>query len=516
MAAPGPGSAGQDNSFPSSLYNVRTFGAGGNGTTPDTAAIQRAVDRVSADGGGTLYFPPGDYLSGTVRLRDNITVFLENGCTIWGSTNMDDYDPDHKHLLYAENAKNITLAGRGAIDGNGPRFWDNGRLERWLKGEIDLPRTSDMIRFDHCENITLEDVYIRNGAFWNIGFGYSRRIAIRALTIINGIYEEDGPNTDSVNLWHCTKVRISDCDIQTGDDCIVVLGDSRDVSITNCALTSTETALMISGVRNLTFSNSTIHDAGSGIGFRVWSGITVDGVLIDNIAMDVSKRFDTGGQAIYMWSFPLYVESESEIPKSKPLPAAGTIKNVTISNVTASANGGVFVTGFREREGFIESLTLDNVRIFMYGGKEKSEELNARPPDPYPIYGFHGAPYAMFFRYVNELKLRNVQFSWNSPEKSDWGSALRCVAVEDLEIDGFVGRQSIQPTEPAIRLKDVDYAFVRGCRAPAGTGIFLELGEGTEDICLMNNDFSRAAKAFTVTADPAPRIFDSGNRLPGQ
>ena len=168
---------------PSSVYDIQAFGAVGDRTTMNTEAIQRAVDFVSGKGGGTIYFPSGDYLMGTLRLRDNVTLYLENGCTIWGSTDLDDYDPSHKHLLYAENVRNIALVGRGAIDGQGPRFWDNGRLARWLRGEIDLPRTADMIRFDHCENITMEDIEVRYGAFWNIGFGDCRRITIRALTI---------------------------------------------------------------------------------------------------------------------------------------------------------------------------------------------------------------------------------------------------------------------------------------------------------------------------------------------
>jgi hypothetical protein len=369
-----------------------------------------------------------------------------------------------------------------------------------------------MIRFDHCENITMEDIEVRYGAFWNIGFGDCRRITIRALTIINGIYDEDGPNTDGINLWNCTRIRISDCDIQTGDDCIVVLGDSRDVNITNCKFTTTETALMISGVRNLTFSNSTIHDAGCGIGFRVWNGIVVDGVHIDNIVMDVSEKFNTGGQAIYLWSFPLYVESDSEIPEGEPLPPAGAVDNVTISNVTAKANGGIFITGFREREGYIKGLTLDNIRIHMFGGKDKSE-LNEHPPDPYPIYGFHGAPYAMYFRYVENLVLRNIKFSWNTPERADWGSALRCVCVEDLEIDGFSGRQAKSSEAPAIRLKHVRSAFIRGCRAPADTGTFLDIGEGAEDVSLMGNDLSRARQAYVVAEGTTPRIFEAGNRL---
>ena len=220
------------------VYDVCAFGAVGDGTTMDTESIQQAVDRASAAGGGTVYFPPGDYLTGTVRLRDNVTLYLDFGSTIWGSTDLDHYDPEHKLVLYARNARNIAIDGRGAVDGNGPRFWDGGRLERWLRGECDLPRTSDMIRFDECENITIEDIEVRYGAFWNIGFGHCHRIAVRALTIINGIHEEDGPNTDGINLWHCTRVRISDCNIQTGDDGIVVLGDSRDVTITNCQLTS--------------------------------------------------------------------------------------------------------------------------------------------------------------------------------------------------------------------------------------------------------------------------------------
>jgi len=159
-----------------------------------------------------------------------------------------------------------------------------------------------------------------------------------------GVYEDDGPNTDGINLWNCTRVQISDCDIITGDDCIVVLGTSRDVTITNCTLQTSETALMISGVRNLSFSNSTIHDAGCGVGFRVWNDIVVDGVVINNVVMDVSDRFQGGGTAIYMWSFPLYVETP--IPADTPLPPPGKVSNVTVSNVVASER-----RRFRQRPG---------------------------------------------------------------------------------------------------------------------------------------------------------------------
>lgn len=342
--------------------------------------------------------------------------------------------------------------------------------------------------------------------------GHCERVTLRALTIQNGLYDEDGPNTDGVNLWHCRKVQVSDCDIRTGDDCLVVLGDSRDVTITNCKLTTTETALMISGVRNLTFSNSTIHDAGCGVGFRVWTGIVVDGVRVDNIVMDVSEGFDTGGQAIYMWSFPEY--TEVPWPADRPLPPPGVVDNVTISNFTGRVNGGVFVTGFRERDGWIRNLTLQDVRLFMHGGKDKTP-LNGDPPDgPYPIYGFHGAPYAMYLRYVEELALRDVHFTWNEPERADWGSALRCVEVGDLVLDGFEGRQSLGSELPAVRLTGVERALVRDCRAPAGTGTFLLLDEGTGDVTAIGNEVSRARDAWRVVEGGGARVFERANRLP--
>ena len=491
------------------VYNVKDYGAVGDGTTLNSKAIQKTIDTAAANGGGTVFFPPGDYLTGTVRLRDNVTVYLENGCTIWGSTSMDDYDADNKHLLYAEDAKNVVICGQGAVNGNGPLFWDKGRLQRWLRGEIDLPRTSDMIRFDRCSNIVLENIDVLYGAFWNIGFGDCNRITIRSITMRNGVYEDDGPNTDGINLWNCTRIQISDCDIITGDDCIVVLGESRDVTITNCKLQTSETALMISGVRNLSFSNSTIHDAGCGIGFRVWNDIVVDGVAINNIVMDVSDRFKGGGTVIYMWSFPIYVETI--VSEDETLPPPGILKNVTISNVIASANGLVCING--ARDGYIKGLTLDNIRFFMCGGKTSA--LNDNPPYPYPIYGFHHAsPYSLFFRHVDDLFLRDIRLNWNTPEKPEWGSALRCWKVNNLEIDGFTGRQSMNSNAPAIALKDVKEAFIHNCRAPQGTGTFLKLGEGTKEVTITGNDLHHAKEAYSIAPGINIRVFEKYNRLP--
>ncbi|MCH2183476.1 MAG: glycosyl hydrolase family 28 protein [Mariniblastus sp.] len=489
------------------LFSVIDFGATGDGVTLETDALQRAIDAAARAGGGTVYFPAGNYRSGTLQLKENLSLYLGPGSTLSGSTDLKDYHPEKTHLLYAEDADHISICGPGVIDGNGPRFWDNGRLEKWLKGEIELSRTKEMIRFDRCSHIRLDQVQVRDGAFWNIAMGHCREIVIDGIRIRTGVYEDDGPNTDGINLWHCQRVAISNCDIVTGDDCIVVLGESRDVTITNCQLQTSETALMISGVENLTFSNSTIRDSGCGIGFRVWSEIVVDGVAIDNIVLSTSPRYQNGGTAIYLWSFPVY--TETVIDDGQDLPPAGKIRNITISNMVATANGLVCVNGYPESP--VEGLTLQNVRFTMFGGKQS--EYNENPPYPYPIYGFHNAsPYGMFFRYVDDLALRQVRVQWNEPERAEWGSALRCWQVNDLEITGFFGRHAAGSQQPTVSLKQVDRASIRDCRAEQGTGTFLELREGTRNVSLWGNDLSAAERPMDNQTEAA--VFSDQNRLP--
>ncbi len=489
------------------VYNVIDFGAVGDGQSLDTTAIQRTIDSAAVAGGGTVYFPPGTFLSGTLQLKDNTSLYLSLGSTLSGSKNLQDYDQEKTHLIFADDAHNISIRGAGVIDGNGPSFWDNGRLEQWLQGEIELPRTKDMIRFDQCENVRLEQVRIKDGAFWNIGFGDCHEIAIDGIRIRTGVYENDGPNTDGINLWNCTNVTISDCDIVTGDDCIVVLGNSRDVTITNCQLQTSETALMISGVQNLAFSNSTIRDSGCGIGFRVWTDILVDGVTIDNITLSTSKRYQGGGTAIYIWSFPIY--TETIVADQQDLPPPGVIRNVNISNFVATANGLVCVNGYQDAP--VEGLTLDNVQFTMFGGKQS--EYNDKPPYPYPIYGFHNAsPYGMFFRYVDDLALRNVRVRWQEPERADWGSALRCWNVNHLELAGFFGRHAAESTQPTVSLQGVSGALIRDCRAANGTGTFLELLGGTKSVSLIGNELFQSITP--VDNQSGHEYFSANNHLP--
>jgi len=484
-----------------SAASIKDFGVIGDGEILNTDAIQKSIDKTSEDGGGIVYFPPGDYLTGTIQLRDNVTLYLEAGATIWGSKNREDYT--HGCLIYAEDAVNIAIRGRGTIDGNGESFWEREN-NRWKIGKW---RPGNTLTFVRCESLLLEDIIVRKTPGWAVHPIDCDGVIIRGISILNGIAPENrGPNTDGIDPDGCTRVRISDCYIRGNDDCIVLKITNRsgskvcrDVTVTNCVLETTQTALKIGSetygeFRNITFSNCAVRDGGCGVGLWMRDGGLIDGWTVDNISMTLN-----GGVAVYFWSW----KREDDTPW-------GTVKNISISNVNAVADGCVFISGVEERH--IEGVTLDNVRIHMRGGREKKWHEN--PPYPFTVWGHGVAPYDIFCRYVDDLKLRNVQVTWNTPEKPEWGSAIRCWHVNDLEIDGFVGRQALSSGQPAIQLMDANGVFVHNCRAPEGTGAFIEVGEGTEHVTLMGNDLSRAEKAFSLEKGvESKEVFQSGNRL---
>jgi polygalacturonase len=183
--------------------------------------------------------PPGDYLTGTLELKSKVTLHLEAGATLWGSAERTHYR--HEALIYAEDARDAALAGRGAIDGNGPLFWRR-EGKRWQAGSW---RPMHMLAFLRCVNLLIEGVTLRNTPCWALHPMDCDRVSIHGISILNGVTEEErGPNQDGIDPDACTGVRISDCLIQSGDDSIVLKimdrpGGRRvcsDVAVTNCVI----------------------------------------------------------------------------------------------------------------------------------------------------------------------------------------------------------------------------------------------------------------------------------------
>lgn len=292
---------------PVATFNVRAEGGAiGDGQTLDSPAIQSTIDMCAANGGGTVYLPAGKYLSGSLFLRDNISLHLDSGAIILGSENPEDYPIIHsrwegKHqdtyapLITGQSLNNISVIGRGTINGCGEIWWKAKK-----DGTLAHPRPR-LISFSDCTNVLIEGITAINSPSWTINPIHCQNVNIRGVTIIN---PADSPNTDGINPDSCRLVRISDCYVSVGDDCITIKSGTehehpdryapcRDITITNCTLERGHGGVVIGsemsgGVKNVVISNCVFigTDRGIRIKSRRGRGGEIEDIRISNLIMD--------------------------------------------------------------------------------------------------------------------------------------------------------------------------------------------------------------------------------------
>jgi polygalacturonase len=375
----------------SALFNVMDYGAKGDGQQLETPAISKAIDACANNGGGTVYFPPGQYLTGTVTLKSHVTLDLDSGATILGSTNEEDYpvltDPwDNTQkvlapLFYADHAENITLTGRGTIDGQGQIWWKRFWLFSGKRGmtaktpeqiaeakkvEYGRPR---LIRFVHCHDVVIEHLSLTNSPFWTVSPLFCDFVRVDGLTIQNPV---PSPNTDGINPESCRNVQIINCRIDVGDDCVTLksglneLGrkmgiPDENITIANCVMMRGHGGVAIGsemsgGVKNVTVANCVFQ--GTDIGLRVKSqrgrGGYVENFTACNITMENVPH-------------PIVVTTFYQ-GKDKPADVfevnEGTpqFHDFLFNNITArGANDAGSITGLRELP--VGDIVLSNIRI---------------------------------------------------------------------------------------------------------------------------------------------------------
>ena len=245
------------------LFDVREYGATGDGKTLDSRAINAAIDACNAAGGGLTYVPPGEYRCGTVVLKSRVTLYLEAGATILGSQDLADFTPQPlepaevditvRHLIFARDAENVGLAGPGRIDGQGPQFWvPSGRVvpppeESWRDVAIfdwtPLDRPSPLLEFVGCKHLRIEDVRIENAPGWTLRLANCDNIVVQGIAIKNPVY---GPNADGMDVIGCRNMFVANSLFETADDSICLKSESaygsgprvsKNIVITNCVLT---------------------------------------------------------------------------------------------------------------------------------------------------------------------------------------------------------------------------------------------------------------------------------------
>lgn len=497
-AAPFPGAR---------LYDVTQHGASGKRADSATKGIQAAIDACHAGGGGMVYVPPGEYATGGLRLKDNVELRLEAGATLFLSQDRAEFPGGgQRAMISSEGAKNIALTGRGTIDGLAQYVFVDMRGEdpeipvaRAAAQAAGIPlqryyRTGNqtyLLVLNDSTDIRLEGVTLLHSPLWNIRLNQCDRVFIRGMHIYSDL--EKGVNADGIDIVSTSNVVISDCVIVTADDAIVLKAQGRgnaparpveNITVTNCILTSSSTALMIgtetnADIRHVVFSNCVIRDSNKGFGINVQDGATVSDVVVRNLTMDFRRRH---------WNW--WGDSETiklVLKKRTPESKLGAIKNITIDTIISHPRGTSTLTGHPDRP--LENISISNVQFLM----EPENTPDKRATD------------AIRVEHVTGLTLRNIAIRWNeeNPEPK-WASALVLKNVTRLEIDTLSARQGLKTSPaPVLVMENVTDATLRHLRAETGSSTFLEFrGAKTSDITVHTSDLKRAKQA-TAFADGA-------------
>jgi len=502
------------------VFNVRAFGAAGDGTTLDTAAIQAAIDQCAAAGGGTVLVPAGKYLVGTLRLKSHVHLHVVSNAAILGSPDLSHYATDvepcgfvtaahiNKCLLYAADAEDVALTGHGVIDGQGGNFAsvapDGSAGERPM-----------LVRFARCRDLCVTGLTLKNAGAWCTHFLRCSNVRMRGITILNRAKH----NNDGIDLMGTENVTISDCVLQCEDDAICfqdMFDDApvRNIVITNCVMSTRWAAIRSGGahrggIRDVAVSNCIIHDTlGCGIKLQISGNGTLENMTFSNIVMHhVSSPI----------SLRLGNHHYNNEQRDERFPF-GEMQNIMFSNIRATVIAPdalreqvaahyppevaakphpgeerqcISICGIPDHP--VAGVTLSDIHVTFPGGGTREEAARRDLPeleDQYPEYFMFGVlpAYGLYARHVRGLTLNNVRFELDAP---DLRPAITCDDAEDIEIAGLKADGGLD-AESLIRLRNTRGAFVHGSRPLGEISTFVRVeGTNSRDITLSGNDLDR-------------------------
>ena len=456
------------------VFNVRDYGAKGDGKTLDSPAINAAIEAAVHDGGGQVFLPAGTYLSGSIRLKSNIELHLSAGSTILAApASMKAYDPSesfggfheyqdgghtyfHNSLIWAEGQTNVSITGHGMIDGQGLTKKDTEKAGVVQGGSIGTGDKAIALKL--CRNILIRDVTIFRGGHFAIIVTGCDRGTIDNVTI--------DTNRDGIDIDCCKYITVSNTKVNTPNDDAIVLKSSyalkkavpcEHILITNCLVTGYKLGTFLDGTyqpeavnwvcgriklgtesnggyRNITISNCTCMWS-SGLAFEEVDQGRMENICVTNIAME------------HVHHYPIYITTGCRNRGPKEVTQPSSARNIQISNIIATdcdSLCSIIVTGMKNEP--IRNVWLSNIRLTFRGGGTKDlanrdyREQGTNYPEP--RWAGPTPAYGLYTRHVEGLHVNDVTFRYERPE---YRPAIILDDVRDVTLN-----QIDAPTEPGI------------------------------------------------------------------
>ena len=375
-------------SYAQRIYNVVDYGAVGNKIVDDAKAIQQAIDECSANGGGTVLLPANHtFMSGPLCLKSNVDLHLEATAVLLANPDEGIYKlsafgenrGEGMMWIYANGADNISITGKGTIHGNGIAFMGKELDDSYeLKPVTTFDPRPHVLTLTDVKNLTIRDITIRDGAYWTVHLIGCDGAVIDGISLLNNLKIRNG---DGIDLDHSRNVRISNCHITSGDDCICLknrrefeqYGPCHDITVTNCVMTSRSCAIKIGSenmdsIYNVVFDNCVITRSNRGLGIQNRDEGTVTDVMFSNIIMDCQLWSDVWwgkAEPIYVTSYPRangnHKDANWRFPKGETVGRCGEVSRIYFNNIVANSENGCFVGG--DIEGKVNNVHFCNVRL---------------------------------------------------------------------------------------------------------------------------------------------------------
>lgn len=402
------------------VFSITEFGAKAGHRNMNTETIQAAIDAAS-EANGTVIIPKGVFPTGTLFLKSDVTIKLESGAEIYGSSDLKDYaeipvgtEEPHfsKSLFYAHGEENITIIGH-------PRTEINGRGYFFKH----LPERPKLFRIEECKNIRFEDAIIKNSGSWCIYFRECDSIVIHKCHV----YNKENRNNDGMNYDGCSNVRITDTNLQVEDDAICLKSSvdkvTENIYVENCTVSSYWACVKFgtaskTGFKNVTVKNCQFFDSRHGC-IKL---LAVDGAILENVLFENVKFYNCGGPIFLRLGNRGrdYSESIRQVYKTDVKPEGrpvGKIRNITFRNIEGRLTGrldppteGIMFTGLPDH--YIEDVTMENIHFSYTGFGNLDVKDRVVPEDEarYPEQLFFGVlpSYGIYLRHVKGLKIKNV------------------------------------------------------------------------------------------------------------
>jgi hypothetical protein len=341
-----------------------------------------------------------------------------------------------------------------------------------------------MFILNNCRSVLLRDISIVHSPLWSVRLNDCDGVNVDGVHISSDL--EKGVNADGIDIVSSRNVTIANSIIETADDAIVLKSIARNgqparptenVTVTNCVLTSSSTALMIgteteADIRHVLFSNCVVRNSNKGFGINVQDGGVVSDVIVSNLTVETSRRH---------WNWWGSAElCKLVLKKRTPASRLGAIRDIVMDNVIAHPRGTSTIVGHADRP--IENIRLSNIDITM---------LPENVPDK-------RAGDALSLEQVRGAQIRNVSIRWSEElVEPKWQSALTLRRVSEFEIDNFAGRQGLRTSNfPAIVLDESGHGVIRNTRAANGCRRLVHVkGQSTTDITISGSRMPAAGTA---------------------